>query len=45
LTRRRRRVRAEEEARIDIAMVEARHSDGGYVFAPVFAATADGTGL
>jgi hypothetical protein len=38
------RLRAEEETRIDIAMVEARYSSGGYVFAPVFAPTADETG-
>ncbi len=35
------RLRAEEEIRIDIAMVEARYSGSGYVFAPVFAQTAD----
>jgi len=39
------RLRAEEEARIDIAMVEARYSNDGYVIVPVFAPTADGTGL
>ena len=38
------RLRAEEETRIDIAMVEARYSSGGYVFAPVFAPTGDETG-
>ena len=39
------RLRAEEEARIDIAMVEARYSSGGYVFAPgVRRAPADETG-
>ena len=30
------RLRAEEEARIDVAMVEARYSSAGYVFAPGF---------
>ena len=34
-----RRLRAEEEARIDSGIVEARYGSRGYIFAPVFAPT------